>query len=341
MKYAFFLSLFCVVTLHVNAQRTNRLDSTGNAGIGTTTPNTLLHVNGGNVRLSNPSGYPWGINVDVDFPGTWGREISISHNGSVAKTGKLVALGAYGVGGTLTYGYIGGSTTTEIGYNNPWMAFKPNGYVGIGTISPSVRLSVETADSTENNFIRLENRGLANSLFYLGTANNGHSVNTFRMAAVIESYRNLHISAATATGNIFFETGRVGGDAPVRMMINSAGNVGIGTTAPGPYKLAVEGAIGARKVKVTQVSPWADFVFAADYKLPGIHEVEAFVKINKHLPDIPSAAEVAKDGIDLGEMNQKLLQKIEEQMLYIIEMNKKITSLTNEVKDLKEKVVAK
>jgi len=158
---------------------------------------------------------------------------------------------------------------------------------------------------------------------------------------VLESYRDLHISAATAAGNLFFETGRVDGVAPVRMMINNIGNVGIGTTTPGPYKLAVEGTIGARKIKVTQVTPWADFVFDSDYKLPAIHEVEAFISINKHLPDIPSAAEVTKDGIDVGEMNQKLLQKIEEQMLYIIEMNKKVTTLTNEVKDLKEKVAAK
>jgi len=215
------------------------------------------------------------------------------------------------------------------------------GYIGIGTVAPSARLSVETADSTDNNFIRLENKGLANSNFYFGTANNKYSVFTFRMAAVLESYRDLHISAATAAGNLFFETGRVDGVAPVRMMINNIGNVGIGTTTPGPYKLAVEGTIGARKIKVTQVTPWADFVFDSDYKLPAIHEVEAFISINKHLPDIPSAAEVTKDGIDVGEMNQKLLQKIEEQMLYIIEMNKKVTTLTNEVKDLKEKVAAK
>lgn len=115
----------------------------------------------------------------------------------------------------------------------------------------------------------------------------------------------------------------------------------IGTTTPGPYKLAVEGTIGVRKIRVTQVNPWADFVFAADYKLPTLQEVEDFISIHQHLPDVPSAAEVAKDGIDLGEINQKLLQKIEEQMLYIIEMNKKINVLTNEMKDLKEKVNTK
>lgn len=337
MKHVFFLSLLFAACLNASGQRTNRLDSTGNAGIGTTTPSALLHVNGGNIKLTNPTGYPWGINLDVDYAGGWNREISISRSG----TGKMLSFGVMASGGTLTYGYIGGSTSAPVAVDNPWMAFKPNGYVGIGTTAPSTRLAIETTDSTESNFIRFENKALANSLVYLGTANNTHTVNTFRMAAVFESYRNLHISAATASANIFFETGRVDANAPVRMMINNIGNVGIGTTAPGPYKLAVEGTIGARKVKVTQVTPWADFVFAPDYKLPTLQEVEDFISINKHLPNIPSAVEVTKDGIDLGEINQKLLQKIEEQMLYIIEMNKKINTLTNEMKDLKEKVSVK
>lgn len=106
-----------------------------------------------------------------------------------------------------------------------------------------------------------------------------------------------------------------------------AGNVGVGMTSPGNYKLAVEGTIGGRKVKVTQQSTWADFVFEPEYKLPSIQEVEQFVKTHKHLPDIPSAKEVAEDGVDLGEINKRLLQKIEEQMLYIIELNKRLNVL--------------
>ena len=100
-----------------------------------------------------------------------------------------------------------------------------------------------------------------------------------------------------------------------------AGNLGLGTLNPGSYKLAVEGTIGARKVKVTQGS-WADFVFHPDYKLPALSEVECFIKENKHLPEIPSAKDVERDGLDVGDMNRKLLQKIEELTLYIIELKK-------------------
>jgi hypothetical protein len=119
--------------------------------------------------------------------------------------------------------------------------------------------------------------------------------------------------------------------------INAGGNVGIGTTSPGNYKLAVEGTIGARRVKVTKEMPWADFVFRSDYKLPTLAQVEAFIMTDKHLPGIPTEKEVDQHGIDLGDMNTRLLQKVEELTLYLIEQNKKITTLEEEVKELKKK----
>jgi hypothetical protein len=333
MKY-FFVIICLLITSVTSAQ--NLLSPTGAVGIGTTTPSALLHVNQGNIKLTNPTDYPFGINIDVNFPGTWVREFSLSFNG----TGKVASFGAYATGGTLGYAYIGGNTTSTAAYSSPWMTFMPNGNIGIGTVTPSNRLTIETTDSLQSNMIKMENKGVTNSNFYLGTANSTFPVNTFRNQNVIESYKNLHISAATASGNLYFETGRFSVDAPVRMIINSAGNVGIGTVTPGPYKLAVEGTIGARKIKVTQVTPWADFVFDDAYQLPSIQEVELFIKSNKHLPDMPSAKEVAVDGIDLAEMNQKLLQKVEEQMLYIIEMNKQIANLTEQVGILKAKAAA-
>jgi hypothetical protein len=79
-------------------------------------------------------------------------------------------------------------------------------------------------------------------------------------------------------------------------------------------------------VKVTQTG-WADFVFEPDYQLPSLQDLETYIKINKHLPDVPSASEVAKEGLDLGEMNKILLQKIEELTLHVIELEKKINVL--------------
>jgi len=103
------------------------------------------------------------------------------------------------------------------------------------------------------------------------------------------------------------------------------GNVGIGTTDPGAWKLAVNGKIRAKEIKVE--TGWADFVFEEEYQLPTLKEVENHIKEKGHLKDIPSAKEVEENGIFLGEINAKLLQKIEELTLYVIEQNKRINQL--------------
>lgn len=108
------------------------------------------------------------------------------------------------------------------------------------------------------------------------------------------------------------------------------GTVGIGTTATGTFKLAVEGKIGAREIRVTSTNPWPDYVFARQYQLPSLTTLEQYIQQHKHLPNIPSAQEVKKDGIELGNMNARLLEKIEELTLYVIELNKKIQQLEKE-----------
>ncbi|WP_412465129.1 beta strand repeat-containing protein [Flavobacterium mekongense] len=111
----------------------------------------------------------------------------------------------------------------------------------------------------------------------------------------------------------------------------SNGKIYVGSTAvypntTGNYRLFVEGGILTEKVKVALRSSanWADYVFANDYKLMPLNEVEAFVKTNKHLPGIDSAEDLAKEGIDVAEMQSKQMEKIEELTLYIIDQDKKI-----------------
>ena len=116
-----------------------------------------------------------------------------------------------------------------------------------------------------------------------------------------------------------------------------SGSVGIGTTTTGSHKLAVGGSIGAREIKV-EANGWSDFVFENDYELRTLEEVEEHIAENGHLPEIPSEAEVTENGINLGEMNAKLLQKIEELTLYMIGMNKRVNQLEQENSELKEKV---
>ncbi|SHH88129.1 hypothetical protein [Flavobacterium defluvii] len=101
--------------------------------------------------------------------------------------------------------------------------------------------------------------------------------------------------------------------------------VGIGTNTP-DSALAVNGTIHSKEVKVDLIN-WPDFVFKKEYKLPTLEEVEKHIAEKGHLENIPSEEEAVKNGINLGEINAKLLQKIEELTLYMIDVNKKVNVL--------------
>ncbi|PSL34557.1 hypothetical protein [Chitinophaga ginsengisoli] len=149
------------------------------------------------------------------------------------------------------------------------------------------------------------------------------------------NYDNLIFQAGIQSRDILFVTGATPNP---QMIVTGTGNVGIGTLTTGTNKLAVEGTIAARRVKVTQAATWPDFVFEPEYKLPSLAELEAYIKANKHLPEVPSAAEVAKDGQDVGEMNRVLLQKIEELTLHLIEQEKRNTVQEERIRLMAEEI---
>ena len=116
------------------------------------------------------------------------------------------------------------------------------------------------------------------------------------------------------------------------------GNVGIGTDNPGSFKLAVEGTIGAREVTVTLTNPWPDYVFDSNYNRPSLYAVENYIKDNKHLPGVKSASELKEsNGVDLGKMQSKQMEKLEELYLYVIDLKKEIDVLKVENEKLKSK----
>ena len=105
------------------------------------------------------------------------------------------------------------------------------------------------------------------------------------------------------------------------------------------YRLYVEKGILTEKLKIavsTDAVNWSDFVFEKDYKLTSLSEVEKFVKKNHHLPEIPSAKEVYQEGIDVAQMDAKLLQKIEELTLYMIELDKQNKKLVKRINELEK-----
>jgi hypothetical protein len=138
---------------------------------------------------------------------------------------------------------------------------------------------------------------------------------------------NTYIVSSGNVGYQFSPNGNTG------MVITSPGNVGIGTTNP-TYKLSVNGTIQAKEIRVE--TGWADYVFAPGFTLRPLSEVDTYIRQNQHLPDVTSAAEIQKDGLQVGKQMTEMMQKIEEMTLYLIDLKKENDNLRAEVNMLKQ-----
>ncbi len=204
------------------------------------------------------------------------------------------------------------------------------GLVGIGTAAPSSILHVSTGTSGDAVF-RLE----------ADTDNNNENDNPIIELRQDGDIIGANIGFSENFGENKFGigtryTGTTGDQWDAFIVDVYTGNIGMGTQDPGTYRLAVNGNVRAKEVRVE--TGWSDFVFEKDYDLPTLEEVEGHIKAKGHLKDIPSAEEVAENGILLGEMDSKLLLKIEELTLYIIDINKRTERLERENTKLKREL---
>ena len=146
-----------------------------------------------------------------------------------------------------------------------------------------------------------------------------HTTGTVRFGGLTSNNSLTRMVVSDANGNLYYKEDSSSG------AFNGALN----------SDLAVNGRISAQKMLITQTGRWPDYVFSKQYKLPSLSEVESFINQNSHLPGIPSAAEVEKKGIDVGNNQAVLLKKIEELTLYVIEQNKKLQQQSEEITELK------
>jgi hypothetical protein len=122
------------------------------------------------------------------------------------------------------------------------------------------------------------------------------------------------------------------------IFIRNDGNIGIGTENTCGYKLAVKGKILCSELHVIDISEFCDYVFNKSYNLMSIKDLDKFIDLNHHLPEVPTASEVKENGLSLGEMNKTLLKKVEELTLYIIQQQKQIDQQTKQIEDIKAEI---
>ncbi|MCH7408716.1 hypothetical protein MM239_04870 [Belliella sp. DSM 111904] len=213
-------------------------------------------------------------------------------------------------------------------------SFPTSGNVGIGTVSPSSKLDVKGGISVEGSNPITSVNNFRNSIQLIAP---GHSAIVFNPGESTELMFGFHTN-----GNFYWGTGQNAGNNYL-MTLNRLGdlrvyrNMGIGIAPISGFKLSVNGSIKTKEVNVT-TSGWADHVFEKGYPLIGLEILESFINSNHHLPGIPTASEVENQGVNLGEMNVKLLEKVEELTLYTIDQEKKIKEQNKEINDLKSEI---
>jgi hypothetical protein len=298
------LSLLAVMAaVQFSYAQTNTFPASGNVGIGTTSPTDLLQINdASSMRFQVASNKGVWVNNEVN-------------GGTPSSPGDLF----------LNYSSTHNTLFNSIGGN-----------VGIGTINPQSILDIGKNQMTPA--LRIGNSGYTTSYNSVwGLQSGAESIMIFG-----NNNRNeIRAGNSNAGGFLDFYTNNTAdytsaSDGILTMRLSSNGNVSIGTTDPQGHKLAVNGDIIATKITVKPYGNWPDYVFKPSYNLPSLSEVKTYIDQNQHLPDMPSAETVEKDGQDIGEMNKLLLKKVEELTLYVIEKDKQVTNQQNQIDQLKQ-----
>lgn len=340
----FAASLFFLCITNAQAQNTwdgssvNTYTTTGNVGIGVGTPASPLQFSNVN---RNKTAVLWEDNT-ANTHSYYG--FGTNSNSLRYQVGHANASHIFYAGTSTT---VGASTASK-----ELMRITGSGGVGIGTSNPGALLHVHHPDGGT---IMVSNTAGHQGVLATAGGSGWHSLAATQGDVVLRAINSnndliLAVNGGNGTtvnsGSILLATGSAyGGYEKVRMKIDYAGKVSIGEPStftmgtPGAYKLYVSDGILTEKLKVAvkTTADWADYVFKPTYKLRSLSEVETFIKTNGHLPEVPSAEEVVNNGIDMAQMDAKLLQKIEELTLYMIELKKENEALKVQMSNLSKK----
>ncbi|TAD86178.1 MAG: hypothetical protein EAY75_09225 [Bacteroidetes bacterium] len=315
------------------------VDANGNASLGQDpatfagTPNNVrMHIKSTNenvltLEALNGSGGP-----TLNFIEKTGNTTNSRSEISATSTAMTFSSNAQRYDWVGTGGLYGGTAMT-LRRSDPgflyWYNLGVYGNIGVGTPAPQAPIHIDDALGFSTTMIIESNISPLVS-FRRGGAEKG-------FIQQLDNDLKIGTVGTNDPGRFIIRT-----NATDRLWVDSVGYVTIGgrigPTINGPYRLAVRGKIAATDFNVVASGSWPDYVFADDYKLQSLEETEAFIKANRHLPNIPSATVVDKEGFALGDMQKRMMEKIEELTLHLIEANKNIKRQQIEIDSLKRKL---
>ncbi|WP_305983075.1 hypothetical protein [Roseivirga thermotolerans] len=304
-----------LASISLNAQWTDsgvNLTTTDIVGIGTVSPSARLDILNGDLELMQSGGTLNNSRGIIKFGENDIRLFAIQYDGTQSSPGNKLL--------------FRGSTGSDDSYNLNFMSFSQTGYVGIGNIEPREKLELS-------------------GNFRFG--NSSHQYIHFAEVDGGDGFGILFDGSGSGNDNMFHITGGAGNVSSQNKHLTirrNTGFVGLGTISPNERlevngNALIQGSLESKKVKVT-ATPGSvpDYVFDKDYRLKSLSEVEEFIKANSHLPNIPNSKEIETNGQDVGYLQLKLLEKIEELTLYMIEQNKEMVELKRTVKSQAEKI---
>ncbi|WP_052496345.1 hypothetical protein [Pedobacter lusitanus] len=299
-SYTLIATLLCGYSSY--AQNTFPLQG-GNVGIGTSNPNSSLSIRSGNTGVSiHPGNNP-------AYFGTMAFNRESGTGEIFDPSGNAFQINNGGGDKNLHFQIYQGSGAMVT--NNALVIAGATGNVGIGTDSPNSLLSIRNAKTGVS--IHPGNAPYFGTLAFNRESATGEIFDPAGNAFQINNGgpdKNMHFVVFNGSGGLINEHALV--------ISGATGNVGIGTNNP-TEALSVNGNIRSKEIKV-EAENWPDYVFKPDYQLPSLADVKTYIDKNQRLPDMPSEHEVAKQGVQLGEMNKLLVKKIEELTLYLIDL---------------------